>query len=420
MLKRNTKAVQPGTARPAPRIQYAKRDVAVIDDEQNVTQLELPRTVSKEAFVVTELPRRRRWGAPLAFLLMVLLPSVAAGYYFFKLATPQYVSEFHFGVRSADAAKNDATTIFQGMAAASQIGLDSYMVVEFIKSRSMLEVLEKEMDFRQIFGAETVDWLSRLPAEASAEQKVKYWQKHVEPYFDLTTGSVSVRVRTFTPEDSQKIADLILARSQRLVNETSQNARNDAMKIAQTEVERAEVRMTKAVQAVQAFRNAAGSINPTKEAESSLRGVEAVQEELTRAKAQLAVQQSYLAAKSPAVVATKRRIEALSAQMESLKSAITSSGTDNKSALSEDIGKFDTLTLEQKFAEEHYTSALASLERAKLQAERQVSYLSVFIRPTLATSSTYPDPYQSTLIAFISALGLWLLGLILVRSIRDK
>jgi capsular polysaccharide transport system permease protein len=422
MLKRRDDFVKPGRAPIAPRMAQSETQITVIDNGKSVGEPRAMQDARRDAFDIQEFPRRRRYGALLSFLLLVAVPTALAGFYYAKIATPQYVSESHFGVRSVDAAKNDATNIFQGMAAASQIGLDSYMVVEFIKSRAMLEFLESTTDLKQIYGVEAVDVLSRLPPDATAETRVKYWRKQVEPYFDLTTGSISLKVRTFDPQSTQKLGELILQRAEALVNETSQNARNGSMKLAQGEVDRAEERLKKSVAAIQGFRDVAGTINPNKEADAGMKGLENIQEEITRMKAQLSVQKSYLSDRSPAVVATERRLKALSTQMESLKAARTTGGgsVQANTTLSADIGKFDTLSLEQKFAEEHYTSALAAMERAKLQAERQVSYLSIFIKPTVPSSSTYPDPYQNTLIAFAACLAAWILGFILLKSVREK
>ena len=396
------------------------QDVAEIN-EDGAIPMEPTRPAPSQVYQVREYRRRRRWGAPLTFLLLVLLPTVLAGYYYFKVATPQYVSAMQFGVRSADAARNDATPIFNGMAAASQIGLDSYMILEFVKSREMVDYLSSKMDFDKLFKGDHIDQWSALPDAASIEQKVKYWQKHIKPFFDLTTGAIYVEVRTFKPEDSQKVAEMILERATRLVNDMSQQIRDDALRSAKQEVEAAEERLRKSLAAVQTFRDSASRINPEKEADSRLQAVQAMRSEITRAKAQLAVQKSYLSSKSPAVVATERQIKALSDELEQMQSQITNeNAASSDPALSQDIGKFDALALEQKFAEQYYANTMTSLERAKLQAERQVSYLAVFVRPTLAGSSTYPDPIQSTLIAFAACLGLWVLGLILFTSIREK
>ena len=377
---------------------------------------------TSSTFQVNQRPRRRRWGSLVGFVLLVAVPTAAISYYSWRIATPQFVSEFQFGVRSADAARNDATAIFNGMAAASQIGLDSYMIVEFIKSRAMLDHLSSKMDFAATFGNTSIDEWARLKAGATIEEKLEYWRSMVEPYFDLTTGAIYVRVRAFDAEKARQIGDIILERATQLVNEMSQQIRDDALRTANKEVADSEQRLKQAVAAVQTFRDTSSRIDPTKEAEAGLSSTKSLNDEIARLKAQLAVQRSYLSSKSPAVVASERRIGAMEAELAALRKTLTSEtpGSASEPVLSQDIGAFSTLTLEQRFAEEYYSSALTTLNRAKITAEQQVSYLAVFVKPTVPSSSTYPDPVRFTLIAFAACMGLWLFLLILVRSIRDR
>jgi capsular polysaccharide transport system permease protein len=368
---------------------------------------------------------RRRWLGKLAFLLVVLVPTLASTYYYLAMASPQYESEFRFGVRSADAVRNDATSIFQGMAAASQIGLDSYVVVQYIQSREMVDALRPRFDFQKLFGASSIDAISRLTPDAASEDVVDYWRAHVLPFFDLTTGSVTVRVRAFAPEDAKQLAEAIIVHAEALVNEMSAKARQDAVMTAQGEVERAETRLRSVLDNVRDFREQHGRLNPDKEAESGLKRMETIREQLTQLRAVLAVQRSYMSEGAPAVKATKIRIQALETQVKRVHETLTSNegaGADGgaEEPLTRDMGAFDALEVEQKFAEENYRTALTSLEKARVQGDRQMSYLSAFVRPSLAEASTYPKQWQSIAITFAVCLGIWILGSLMVKSVRER
>ena len=418
MQKNSITTTKPGTSKVIPKRKVEGAILAPLSEKSELaTAVGVPdQQNSLGVYEILPATRRRRWPAFVGFVACVVLPTLLASYYYIAVATPQYISEIRFGVRSADAVRNDATSIFQGMASASQIGLDSYMVVQFIKSREMVDLMRKQFDFNKMFAADHIDLLSRLQPDAQVEDVVKYWNKHVEPFFDLTTGSVTVGIKSFSPADSKALGDEIIARSEKLVNETSARARRDALATAEGEVARAETRMKSSLTKIQAFRDKNGRIDPSKEADGGLKGVQTLQEELTRTKAQLSVQKTYMNVSSPAVQATERRIKALADQIEELKGTLTStdglagetSATGN--SLSQDMGVFDELAVEQKFAEENYRAALETLEKARLQADRQISYLSVFVRPSIAESSTYPNAPQSILIAFVASFGVLALG----------
>ena len=374
---------------------------------------------------LTQLARgtRKRLGL-LSFLAVVALPTLVSAWYFLAIASPQYVSEFRFGVRSGDASRNDATSIFQGMASASQIGLDSYVVVQYIQSAPLVASLRSEFDFNDLFMDQKIDRLSRLSKDAASEQVLDYWKGHVDPFFDLTTGSVSVRVRAFTPVAAQNLAKAIIAHSEKLVNQLSARAREDAVRNARDEVGRAETRLRDSLSAIRNFRDVQQRINPEKEADARMAAIGRMREELAKANAEISVRQSSsLAADSPTVRSTRARIQALQEQIALAERQLTTTQPANRDStsnvLSADMGTFDVLESERRFAEDYYKATLTSLERARATADRQISYLAVFVAPSLPEDSLYPKIWQSILISALVAFGVWVFGLIVLRSIRD-
>jgi capsular polysaccharide transport system permease protein len=379
------------------------------------------RRIEEAPYIVTEYRKPRRGRGVLGFLLVVVLPTLLAAYYYVSIQKPQYESEFRFGVRSVDSFRNDATAVFQGMAAASQIGLDSYVIVQFIKSHEMVDSLSEQFDFRKLFSGADIDWVSRLRQPASAEETTAYWQGMVDPYFDLTTGSVTVRVRAFDPETAKRLAESIVARSEKLINDISERIRRDAMGTAQAEVKRSEERMREVLASMKTFRDTQGRIDPAAEAQGGLRQVETLTAALANAKAQLEVQQSYMSDTSPALVVTKNKVKALQRQLDEAQNALTEAGigAKNNASLSSDIGSFDALAVDQKIAEENYATAKEALEKARVQAERQVSYLTVFVHPSLPQEPAYPKVLQSIAIAAAVALGIWIFLVIMIKSVRE-
>ncbi|MGJ4858124.1 hypothetical protein ACN6KF_004118 [Labrys sp. La1] len=368
---------------------------------------------------------RRRFGALATFLVIVVVPTVVSALYFLAIASSQYESEFRFGVRAADMPRNDATAMFQGMASASQIGLDSYVVVQYIRSRELVDKLRAEYDFSKVFGGTETDWFSRLGQDASSEKVVEYWNKRVDPFFDLTTGSVTVQVRAFSPQDSQKLAQSILAHSETLVNELSRRSRDDAVRGATQEVSRAEERLRNVLADQRVLRDTRGTINPEKEAEGGLMAVSKLREQLAKFNADLAVQKEYMGADSPTVRATESKVRAMQAQVALAESRLTNKGAANAGPedasrpLSADIGAFDALAAERRFAEENYKASLASLEKAREQANRQMTYLAAFVSPSLPQEALYPKRFQDILITFVAALGVWIFLIIAIRSIKE-
>ena len=147
-----------------------------------------------------------------AFVLMVVLPMTFAGIYYFFIAADQYVAEFRFGLRSAEPVRPDPGLLLSAGAAPSQIGLDSYVVVQYIASRAIVDDLSKTLDLQQMFSTKKADWPARLHLPVPVEDLVTYWRGQVDAFFDPADGTIVVKARAFAREDALKLAQGILPR----------------------------------------------------------------------------------------------------------------------------------------------------------------------------------------------------------------
>ncbi len=364
--------------------------------------------------------RRARWISLLVFLVVVGLPTALAGVYYGMVASDQYVTEIQFGVRSADAQRNDATSIFQGMASASQIGLQSNIVVQYIKSRSIVDAINEKLDLRKMFSRPSIDAVSRLDPDASIEGLVDYWRGKVEPYFELTTGIVSVHIRAFTPEDSQAIGRQVLGLSESLADDLSKRARADYVKFAQEQVEEAGERLRKARQAMLEFRDRERSLDPNKEADVARLGIGKLRDELGKAQTEYLTARARMGEKSPLVVTLRDRIAALESLVRDAEARLTGSdATRNAVPMSQNIRGYEDVETDRQLAEKFYDAAMQSLQRAQFEASRRAMYLEVFVNPSLAERSTYPRRLVSVLIVGLAAFGTWVFLLMVYYSVRE-
>src|SRR6202007_2052605 len=81
---------------------------------------------------------------------------------------------------------------------------------------------------------------ARLKRNASIEDLVDYWNSMVTTNIDGPSGIVTVAARAFRQEDALALSQAIIVASEKLVNEVSARARNDAMRRAEGEVRRNE------------------------------------------------------------------------------------------------------------------------------------------------------------------------------------
>jgi capsular polysaccharide transport system permease protein len=365
------------------------------------------------------LQRRRSRLGRFSFVIIVLLPVIAAAYYYFLVAADQYVSEFRFALRSAEPERHDPALFLQESIAPSAIGVDSYVVVQYLASRAIIDDLSATLDLRQMFSRSEADWPARLDLPVSIEELVRYWKRQVDAFFDATNGTIVVRARAFTPQDALSLAEGILASSERLVNGLSTRARHDALRSAEDEVGRAEKRLKLALTRLREFRDKEGIIDPRKTADATVALAGRVRDELVRADTELSTLKHYMRDDAPSIKVLEARVQSLQAQRRAVESEVTDTEKTRSEALSRVMGSYEQLESERTFAENTYQHALQALDRSRINADRQQVYLATFVRPTLAEEALYPRRLQALGVVFLIAVVIWAIGGVAVQSIRD-
>ncbi len=78
------------------------------------------------------------------------------------------------------------------------------------------------------------------------------------------------------------------------------------------------------------------------------------------------------------------------------------------------------LDVERQIAQTMLAGAMQTLEQSRQSAAAQHLYITPYIRPSLPESSTYPRPFVAVTYVFALAFGIWLIGVLMFRSIFDR
>ncbi|WGD30505.1 hypothetical protein AncyloWKF20_01280 [Ancylobacter sp. WKF20] len=390
------------------------------------------------------LPQRRRAkrsiGLWASFLLMVALPTIAAGVYYGFFVSNQYVSEFRFAVRNQSFSPAGATATSTALGAAAQSGLytDNFLVVDYITSRQAVEDLMKTVDLQEMYSRQNVDWLSRLTPGVTMEGLVSYWQSMITANFDMATGLALVRVRAFTPDDAYTISSALVKQSERLINDISARSRQDAVRFAEADVARAEERLRGARGQMRQFRDSEQTPDAAKTAGGTLDLAMKLRGELAGLQSQLASLRTYMDPSAPSVRVLESRIAATTKQIAATERELgkgdpnqsaTATGTAGTAAagsasgtspvISEMLSNYEDVDLSRQFAEKYYETTLSALELARSEAASQHTYVATYVQPGLAQASEYPRRAVTILIVFLAAGALWFISVMVFFSVRD-
>jgi len=359
-------------------------------------------------------PKQNNWFKRL-FVFSVVVPSLLCTLYFVFLATDMYVSESLFTVKGEEGvqAADLETLLGTGPVMSPR---DAYAVVDYIRSRDMLDILDEKFDLRKHYQNPDADFISRLNPAGLNEDFHKYWQRVVDVSFDAETGIVKLQVRAFTPEMARDVGSKIIQQSEDLVNSMHRKPHEDNLEQARKEVHRAETRLSSARMDVHIFQLQHRELSPETRAESRLQLVSQLELELAKAQAELSSKRSYLQESSQEIRQLRHRIEGLQNQIQFEQSRLTGAEMDQISSL---VKEFKSLVLEEEFAEKQYLSAVSSLENARIKYESKTGYISPLQHPTKPQKATYPKRFMFSFLAFLAIfLGVGILFLV-ISAIKE-
>lgn len=366
-----------------------------------------------------------------AFALLVVLPTVAALIYLFGFASDQYVAEFRFNLRRASepmVPNNNNTGASPAAPWANNGGLtpsqiwDSQTIVQFIRSRDVVDALDADLGFERLYHRADADWLSRLGNGLSIERKTEYWRGMVEPFFDMTTGVISVSVRAFTAADALAVANAVLKSSEKTVNELSARARKDAIAFGEEEVAKAERNLLEARVAVRTFRDKADVLDPMRSAEADITLQSRQRERLAALQSQFnSIKEA--APGSPLLRYMAMEISAIKELVQVEQSKLTQGKSTrpepDASTIASILGGFEALKLEESFREKLYLHALQFSDQSRIEGMKQQLYLNAFVRPKLPEEALYPRRLRLVVIVFFVGVAVWGLGSLAYYSVRD-
>ena len=371
---------------------------------------------------------RARRGAHLLRLLtvwtfvgIVALPGLIFAGYIFLVASPQYVAEARFTVRGGLPASMDS--LGGGVSVPTMLIVqDTQVILQFMKSRAMVESLNREVGYERLYQSASIDWLSRLRPDQAIEKVAKYWQKHMGLSVQVPSGICTFTVRAFSPEDAVKVADAALVASERIVNDMNAKMRDDTMALAAVENKRAQGSLATARANLERARNTEGMLNASEESSGINKLVADVQSQLVKMQQEYDSQRRYVRADAPQLRNLQTKIDAAQRQIDALKSQLTRSPNDKgagslgliegsanggKGPISGSMSRLDYAQLEDTIAEKIYATSLVAVEQAHVASESKNMYINTFVEPVAAQQAEYPKRALDLFLFLAASLAVW-------------
>jgi len=352
------------------------------------------------------------------FWAIVGLPTLLAGVYFFGIASDLYLSEVKFVVRGPSKPQVSGLSAMLSSAGASSVSEDTYAVHEYLMSRDVVRRLEREDDLRALLSRPEGDLISRFPGylfwRNDFEALNRAYSRFVTVEIDSTSGVSTLQVKAYRPEDAQRLADSLLRFSEQLVNTLNARARHDSLEVFQNEVETIEQKIATIREQLTAYRVKEKMLDPKSAATGPIELVAQMNGQLANSKAQLAEVMKN-SPNSPQIPLVRTRIASLEKLIAEERAKIT--GDNNSVATA--LGEYERLTVQNLLAEKQLGSAFASLEAARLEAQRQQLYLETIAKPNLADYPLFPRRMVSFATIVVTCLLAYGIAWLLIASVRE-
>ncbi len=367
-------------------------------------------------------PQLRHYAALASFLLAVLLPTALTVGYLYTRAADQYASDLAFSVRGSDSAL--PTGLFGAfMQNVSAAGADAEIVYEFVRSQQMIEAAMQALPLAEMYNVPEHDFVFRLGENRAVEDVVSYWNWMTDISFDAASGIVRFQARAFTPEDAQRIAEFVLAESTRIVNDLSEQAREDSLRVSRAVVGEAEDRLREARRAMREFRDLEQEVDPAANAGAQLGLIAELEQQLAQARVALDSELQLVGARSPRLETMRQRIASLERQIVEERARVGAgglSGEDRERRLAAVLSDYEERQVDLEFAQQAYVSALAAHEQAQIEARRQSRFLAPHIEPTRSIEPQYPHRMLISAAVFGLLIVLWSVALLIFYNIRER
>jgi capsular polysaccharide transport system permease protein len=369
-----------------------------------------------------DIVRRRRRN----FLLLmtrlaffVILPTILAGWYYYRLATPLYATSSAFQIQQAEpaGAAPGLGSMFSGTQFANS--KDAIAVQSYLESRDAMLRLDQTHGYKAHFAQGFVDPLQRLDPGATNEDAYKLYRRNVKIAYDPTEGLIKMEVVAADPQSSETFATALLGFAEEQVDQLTQRVREDQMMDARASYDDAEAKLDAAQAQVLDLQEKLGVLDPKVETTLVMTEVGNLEAELRKKRLELDQLLDNTRPNQARVDGARGDIERLQAQIAELRASMTQ-GSGQDLSLAQVTGQLRIAETEMQTRQMMLGQALQQLETARIEANRQVRYLSLSVAPVAPDEPTYPRAFENTALAFLIFAGIYLMLSLTASILREQ
>ncbi|GGA78435.1 capsule polysaccharide transporter [Neiella marina] len=308
-------------------------------------------------------------------------------------------------------------------------GTDVYLVERYIYSRDMLNYLEAQLNVKDHYQSKSIDLFSRLHSWHSREDFADYYRQHISVEVDSLSSVITIRVQAYSADYAQALNNELVRRAEWYINSVGHYMAKEQMAFMQQEHEVVENKLREAQNRLLSFQEQYNLLDPAAEGMALQEITYSIEAQLSVKQAELKALKTVMSDSAPEVISASSEIEALSEQLKlernrlspNKKIDMTRAAGDDIPQLSvgEILAMYSDHKVAMELALQAYTSSLVSLEKARIEAYRQLQYLVTVETATQPEDAKYPMASYNILLFALVLLMLFGIGNIIRATIRE-
>ncbi|MBA96979.1 capsule biosynthesis protein [Sulfitobacter sp.] len=369
----------------------------------------MDRRMREIADIQRDITKRRRRKMALLMVRLAFfvgLPTVMGGYYFNSIATPMYATDSQFLI-----IQNEGTgglgplggllpTQFANSA-------DSIATQSYLQSKDAMLRLDKDVGFISHFSDPKIDPIQRLDVGASNEAAYKFYKKNVKIGYDPTEGMIRMEVIAADPQTATQFSEHLLTYAEERVNALSQQKREDGMRDAREAYEQTVKKRRDAQEALIKLQVENG-VDPEAVIASIRAQISNYETLLLEKELELAALMDNPRPNRAKVDGVQGDVRRISNQLDRLNERMNSA-TAGSNSLAQQAVSLQLAQADLAAADMALQASQTQMEQARTEANRQVRYLTVAVRPVPSQAPSYPRKFENTILTFLIFAGIYLM-----------
>ncbi len=363
--------------------------------------------------------RRKKLGLLLVRLaFFVALPTFLAGWYFYQIATPMYATKADFLIIQNEGS-GGAGPLGGLLPTQFATNSDAIATQGYLQSKDAMLRLDDDLGFKAHFTQDWIDPIQRLNTDPTNEEAYKVYKKNVKIGYDPTEGMIRLEVVAAEPEVSAEFARRLISYAEQRVNNLSQQKREDQMKDAREGFEKAEAERRAAQEALVKLQVESSTLDPEAV-------IAALRTQITNYETLLLEKELELAALEDNARPNQARLDGVKGDIRRLKDQLAklnqrmNDASEGENSLAQMAVNLQLAQADLASRDMMLQSALQQMEQSRVEASRQVRYLTVAVKPVASQEPSYPRKFENTVLAFLIFAGIYLMISLTASILREQ